>query len=233
MNIARYYIKGIHDKWGPLKLDKELWVNQPELTRQWLETLRLKNGDQLVLFDDQTERLYQIDKVELPSSVHLKMVTEEERRLPKRHLYLIWALTARPVDEAIIEQATKLGVRNFIPLLNDEAAADADFDLAASRQLIIKAAEDAGWADIPDIREPAGLAEILSEYADLPLLTIVTDGPPPNNPGGKVGLLVGPPGGWSRHEASLINRRRLATITADGNLPPAERLAAIIRRLQR
>lgn len=231
MNIARFYVKGIHDKWGPLKLDQQLWVNQPELTSQWLEALKLKLGDQLVLFDDHTERLYEIDRVEIPSSVHLKMVTEEERQLPKRHLYLIWALTSQPVDEEILQQATKLGVRNFVPLLNDEAA-EPGFDLEAARKLIIREAEAAGRADIPEIREPAGLEEILSEYAGLPLLTMVKDGPPLKDPGRKVGVLVGPPGGWSQHEASLINQRRLATVTVDGNLSSPERIASIIRLLE-
>jgi hypothetical protein len=92
MRLHRFYVGGMHDKWGPLELDHVLWVHDERLLNQWLKVLRYRPGDELVLFNDETERIYKITKVEFPHSVHLELVTELDRKQPEKHLYLLWSL---------------------------------------------------------------------------------------------------------------------------------------------
>jgi 16S rRNA (uracil1498-N3)-methyltransferase len=233
MKVARFYIKGVHDKWGPLQLDQALWVNQKELTEQWLKGLRLKVGDRLVLFDDDKERLYQVDIIEPPASVHLKLVTEEERKLPARHIYLMWSLLSAADNEQVMKKATGLGVRNFIPLLTDKAV-PVDFNMVTARKIIVRAAEQAGRADVPELRQPAKVDEILDEYASLQLLVCQADGRPYQNLGlKKIGLLVGPETGWSQREEALFTARQLPRLAYDLSAGRSETdiIAAVIRQL--
>ena len=87
MKLHRFYVGGMHDKWGPKELNHKLWVNDERLINQWLKVLRFRVGEQLVLFNDETERIYKIIKIEYPHSVHLELVTEQERKMPVKHVY--------------------------------------------------------------------------------------------------------------------------------------------------
>jgi RsmE family RNA methyltransferase len=117
MKLHRFYVGNVHDKSGPLELDYKLWVDDENIVKQWLSVLRFKVGDQLVLFNDESERLYKIINIENPHSVKLQLVTEQNRKLPKKHVYLLWSLLKNDKNDFILQKATELGVRNFVPIL--------------------------------------------------------------------------------------------------------------------
>src|SRR3989344_3461009 len=102
-----------------IKLKKEFWLHDQALLWQWNKVLRFREGQEVILFDGlQTDRLYKILKLE-KSEAHLAMVTELERTLPKRHVYLFWSLLKKDNNEHIIQKATELGVSNFVPLITE------------------------------------------------------------------------------------------------------------------
>ena len=96
MKVHRFYVG---DK---LELDKKLWINDQELVHQWSRVLRMRVGEQIILFDGITEdRLYKIDKIE-PKAVHLSMITELQRQLPKKDLYLFFSLIKKDNVDIIL-----------------------------------------------------------------------------------------------------------------------------------
>jgi 16S rRNA (uracil1498-N3)-methyltransferase len=121
MRLNRFYVSKVHDKWGTLKLDNQVWLNDKNLVNQILKVLRLRIGEQIVLFDDEIERIYEIDKIEYPASVHLKMVTQLERKNPGRHVYLMWSLLKKDKNEWVVQKGTELGVKNFVPIVTDHS----------------------------------------------------------------------------------------------------------------
>jgi len=212
MKLHRFYVGGVHDKWGPLELDHLIWVHDERLLNQWLRVLRFRPGDQLVLFNDETERIYKITKVEFPHSVHLELVTELETKKPTKHIYLLWSLLKKDKNDWVLQKATELGVSNFVPILADRSE-KTGFNLERAQSIVVEAVEQCGRADIPDIREPLTTETAVREYADTPLL-ICEQGEQTVDLQAltTVALLIGPEGGWSEAERALFATANLQHI---------------------
>jgi 16S rRNA (uracil1498-N3)-methyltransferase len=213
MRLHRFYVGGVHDKWGPLELTHEVWVHDARLLNQWLKVLRYRQNDQLVLFNDETERIYKIIKIEQPHSVGLELVTETERTVPSKHLYLLWSLLKKDKNDWVLQKATELGVRNFVPILAARSE-KTGFDIERAKKIIIEAAEQCGRSDIPDVREPITIEEAVKEYAELPLFVCEQSTEKLSLDMGiqKIGVLVGPEGGWAETELEMFKEYKLQHI---------------------
>ena len=99
MTTHRFYIGNVKDKSGPLELNKHVWLNDRDLTKQILNVLRMRIGEKLILFDGNgTEKLYQIDKIE-PFSVGLIHVTDIVPIYPKKKIILGFSLLKKDKNE--------------------------------------------------------------------------------------------------------------------------------------
>ncbi len=214
MRLHRFYTGTIHDKWGAFELKREVWVHDARLLKQWIKVLRYKVGNELVLFNDESERIYRIIKIEQPHSVGLELVTELERTLPEKHIYLLWSLLKKDKNDWVLQKATEIGVRNFVPLVAARSE-KAGFDAERAKKIVIEAAEQCGRSDIPQIREPITVNEAVNEYTDLPLLVCQQSQESYKQLGNEVktvGVVVGPEGGWSDEEISLFESKKLGYI---------------------
>lgn len=216
MRLHRFYAGGLHTKWGKVELEKSFWVHDEHLLNQWLKVLRYREGDELILFDDQVERLYKITKIESSNSVHLELVTEMERELPRKHLYLLWSLLKKDKNYWVIQKATELGVRNFVPIIADRSE-KTGFDIERAQKIAIEAAEQCGRSDIPDVREPISVDEAISEYSYLPVyisekLGLTNKKIPKFAFSDTSCVLIGPEGGWSDREKELFKDNELEHI---------------------
>lgn len=214
MTLHRFYVGGVHDKWGPLNLERQIWMHEERLLNQWLRVLRFRVGDQLIMFNDDVERIYKINKIEYPHSVHLELVTECNRILPSKHVYLFWSLLKKDKNDWVIQKATELGVRNFVPIIADRSE-KTGFDIERAHKIIVEAAEQCGRADIPTIREPITIATAIAEYASEIPLMICERGEDRIDITNldAVAVLVGPEGGWSENERQLFKEAGLAHIS--------------------
>jgi 16S rRNA (uracil1498-N3)-methyltransferase len=140
------------------------------------------------------------------------MVTEQARTIPATHVYLLWALLKSDKNDWVIQKATELGVRNFVPIISDRSQ-KTNINIERSNKIIIEASEQCGRSDIAEIREPISVREAISEYKETPLIVcergedktekIILN---------KVAILVGPEGGWSETEKELFKQNDLKTI---------------------
>lgn len=227
MKLHRFYVGGMHNKWGPVELNHTLWVNDERLINQWLKVLRYRVNDQLVLFNDETERIYKITKIEFPHSAHLELITEQDRKMPAKHVYLLWSLLKKDKNDWVLQKATELGVRNFVPILA-ERCEKTGFDIERAHKILVEASEQCGRADIPDIREPILPTTAIAEYADTPLFICEQgDGAADLRPLDTVALLIGPEGGWSDTEKQLFADANLAHINIASFTLRAETAAII------
>ncbi|NHZ85687.1 MAG: RsmE family RNA methyltransferase [Planctomycetia bacterium] len=132
--------------------------------------------------------------------------------------------------ELAIEKATECGVKEIIPLVLDKCVKR---DINHTRLLKISksAVKQCGRSIIPIISKPNNLKELLSRYADIPILVCHDSGdyginvvPKILEKQSKMLLLVGPEGDFSKeeihllkdHKANFINlgNRRLRSETA-------------------
>lgn len=201
MRLHRFYANP-----EDIELKHDFWLRDELLIKQWLKVLRYREGDQVVLFDGVvTERLYKIANTE-QDAVKLELVTEFERKLPDRHVYLFFSLLKKDKNDWVLQKCTELGISNFIPLIA-ERSEKTGFNIERAKKIVIEASEQCGRSDIPHIREPLNLETVLGEYKDkVDLLvcdertnqTEITKSEKPS------GLLIGPEGGWTESELSLI-----------------------------
>ena len=213
MKLHRFYVHEMHNRFGPIALGHEVWIHDEALLHQWLRVLRYTVGSQIILFNDAEERLYQIEKIEGTESVKLRLMTDVERRLPAKTVYLLWSVLKKDKNDWVMQKATELGVHKFVPIIAERSEKTA-INIERAHKIIVEAAEQCGRGDIPEIREPISITEALQEYTDLPLficeqqevrepLMIDID---------RMGVLIGPEGGWSDTEKELFKSKQLQHI---------------------
>jgi 16S rRNA (uracil1498-N3)-methyltransferase len=210
MRLHRFYIAPDEQE-----LDHMVWSKSKALRDQWVKVFRYREGDQVVLFDGvKTERLYKIAQIE-PDAIKLEMVTDFERKLPAKHIYLFWSLLKKDKNDWVIQKCTELGVSNFVPIIA-ERSEKTGFNLERAEKIAIEAAEQCGRSDIPHIREPLTLQEAIDEYKDKVTLLIcdetVTSNLEPVTSKMPQGILVGPEGGWAEAELELFKRANLGSL---------------------
>lgn len=227
MRIHRFYVG------EEIELKHNFWLHDERLIWQWRKVLRMQPGQELVLFDGvRADRLYKL--LELTErEAHLELITDYHRQTPKREVYLLWAMLKKDKNDWVMQKCTELGVSHFVPLLT-ERTEKTGFDEDRARKIIIEAAEQCGRSDIPSVREPMHIKTALDEFSGkFPLFICEQGGDKPDLLQlEKVGVLVGPEGGWSDEELDLfrqydlqhlalgdfILRAETATVSAATNL---------------
>lgn len=206
MRVHRFYTG------DELKLKKDFWIHDPAMLWQWNKVLRFREGQEVTLFDGlQTDRLYKIARLD-KTEAHLQMITELERTLPKRNIYLLWSLLKSDNNEHILQKCTELGVSNFVPLITDRTIKK-EFNMERATKIVQEASEQCGRSNIPHIREPVHLQKALEEYKEHLMIFIAHKGhstPGQYKPGQKYGVLIGPEGGWSEAEQEIFARENYA-----------------------
>lgn len=210
-----------------LKLKQDFWLHDQAMLWQWNKVLRFRDGQEVVLFDGvQTDRLYKI--VELKQNeAHLKMVTEQIRNVPKKHIYLFWSLLKKDNNEYVLQKATELGVSTFVPLITDRTIKK-EFNHERAEKIVIEASEQCGRSDIPNVREPIHLQKALEEYKDKIRIYICHQGnSKPELTDEKIGFIIGPEGGWSDDELAIFTNGDYDHITLSDFTLRAETAAII------
>jgi 16S rRNA (uracil1498-N3)-methyltransferase len=222
MRLHRFYISP-----RSLELTHNVWLGDSSLLNQWLKVLRYQKGNEVVLFDgEKHERLYKITSVEA-NAVQLELITEFERKLPTRHMYLFFSLLKKDKNEWILQKCTELGVRNFIPVIADRSE-KTGFNIERAKKIVIEAAEQCGRSDIPHVREPLNLQTAIDEYnGKIQLLvcdeTLDNDKRMSDEP---AGVFIGPEGGWTDAELEKFNEAKAGHLNL-GNLTLRAETAAV------
>jgi 16S rRNA (uracil1498-N3)-methyltransferase len=211
--IHRFYTGHSKDRSGELQLTERLWVNDPGLVNQWLRVLRMRSGEELVLFNGNgQERLYRIEQVE-EKAVHLQHVTDFQPKYPSVSLSLAWSLLKKDKNEWVLQKCTELGVSHFLPIIS-ERTEKTGFDTERAHKILIESSEQCGRHDIPTIIEPQSLQSLINEHTESKEIVVADMGGarPKHNSTKPVLLVVGPEGGWADKERELFAHNKLDTI---------------------
>jgi 16S rRNA (uracil1498-N3)-methyltransferase len=223
MKLHRFYV--------PLttfELKHDFWVHDQALLHQWLHVLRFRTGQELILFDGkQHDRLYKVVDYN-DRGVHLQMATQLQRAVPKKELYLFWSLLKRDKNEWVLQKCTELGVRHFVPILTERGERPT-VNTARLEKIITEAAEQCGRSDIPTLREPLQLEQVIVQYQDKTQLFVCEQDTSKSLPDmsdmQSVGVCIGPEGGWSNSEQSLFHQYQLLHMSLHGFTLRAETAA--------
>ncbi|MBW8823876.1 MAG: 16S rRNA (uracil(1498)-N(3))-methyltransferase [Xanthomonadales bacterium] len=180
--------------------------------------LRLQVGDSCVVFDgrghEADAQLVAIDK--RGARVRIGAVCTPANESPLRITLLQGVARGEKMD-LILQKGTELGVNAFVPVFSDRSEVKLDAARAAKRLehwrgVVASACEQSGRALVPDVQAPVALANalpalvpatrlLLDPVAAMNCRTAVTAGQP------EIVLAVGPEGGWSPLDHSLLEAR--------------------------
>lgn len=209
-----------------------------DLSHQLTNVLRLKTGDAVTLFDgsgyDFRGRIEEIKKKECNLRIIDSFVPNRE---PKRKVILFQSLIKKEKFEWVLQKGTEVGVSEFIPVIAERSARKG-FDLGRSQKIIKEAAEQAGRAFVPVIRDPMVFERAIDFTAHRGYQTFFAsfEARPEEKVAAypskyQVALFIGPEGGWTEKE---IEKARTAgyLVISLGKLTLRSETASIVAAYQ-
>ena len=215
MRIIRLYVDHDLAEGATFDLDRQ----QAHYIRH---VMRLGAGDAVHLFNGRDGEWRSI----LAVSGRAQATVTPQKRVQDQNagpdLWLAFAPVKRARIDLIAEKATELGVAAIIPTMTEYTSVSR-VNLDRLRANSIEAAEQCGRLTVPEIREPAGLDNLLIDWPAGRRL-LVCDETGGGDPAIDVlvdikrtteskawGILIGPEGGFSRSELDLLSENPIVT----------------------
>ena len=169
--------------------------------------MRLKQGDQLLLFDGASgEWLAAISEVARKRmTLSVLEPTRPQENAPD--LWLAFAPVKKGRVDWLIEKAVELGVARLLPVVTNRTIVD-KLNMERMRAHIVEAAEQCGRTALAEMDEPVKLEALLKRRDPARTLYFAdeTGGEPPATAfeSGPAMILTGPEGGFTPEEAATI-----------------------------
>ena len=213
MNFPRFY--------SPYPLHAGVSTDLSEsATRHAIKALRLREGDELVLFDgrggEYSSRIIRVDRDRV--SVMVQEWSNRECE-PPIAMTLVQALQAGEKMDLTVQKAVELGVTRIVPVMSRRSVVRLSGERAQRRgvhwqAVAVSACEQCGRNRVPEIGELENLSQWLGCSAREDVLRLMLD---PSSPrtldtlaqpmeGACIELLIGAEGGLSPEEKALAER---------------------------
>lgn len=191
-------------------------LSDKQLAHQMKTVLKLKPDEKIIIADGRgLEAEGQIIKYGHGEvEIHLN---EAARNLsePKKKIILYCSLLKRENFEFAAEKAAELGVNEITPVISEKTV-KLGINPARLKRIVKEAAELAGRARIPAINQPVDFKKAIEGARANDLNLFFAPGAPELNfsglaPAERIGVFVGPEGGWSEAEHYLAEANGLKT----------------------
>ena len=192
-------------------------IRDQKLLHQWRSVLRLKAGDEVVLFDGfGRDHRCELATLARDEAVCLVRESVENHTLPALQLCLFMSLVKRDGFEWLLEKATELGVAQIRPVIADRSEAK-KFNLLRAKEIIREAAEQSGRGSLPALYEPMELSNVFREYRFFASVAFDPHGELFKKEGlmkeEKLGAFIGPEGGWSARELEWFREKKIPVLS--------------------
>jgi len=205
--------------------------------RHLRDVLRLKEGDEVYVFDGQGREFRCAVLTTRRDSAELRIEAEVEPAKPesKLSLNLGVALLKGEKFDLVVQKATELGVIRVTPLITRYAdihlrdAADAAKRVARWQRIALEAAKQCGRSLVPEVGPPVAFAAALA-IEGLGIMFSERGGAAFDSLTEHAGVsavtaLVGSEGGWSEEEIEAARGRNFQVVTLGGRVLRAETAA--------
>ena len=190
--------------------------------------LRLGAGSELLVFDglsgEWLARISEAAKKRMTLSIERK--TREAESIPD--VWLAFAPVKRAQTDWLIEKATELGAARLVPVMTQRTVAER-VRLDRLESIAIEAAEQCGRTRVPEIAEPMKLARFIKELGPVRRLYFADESGGDALAGtfreGPAAILVGPEGGFTDEERTLVRGSGAAAISLGPRILRAETAA--------
>jgi 16S rRNA (uracil1498-N3)-methyltransferase len=201
-----------------------------ETAHQLARVLRLQPGQRVMVLNNRGEECI-IELVEVsPQSASGRVIERRESAgEPQVSVFLYLGLTQREKFEWVLQKGTEVGISGFIPVITRRSLVQEQHGLQPGsakyqrwRRILQEAAEQSGRGRIPELHPPQHLLEALAETQEtfdlamvlwegefvLDLRSILHEASRQSEKTKrpKIGLLVGPEGGFGPEEVELARQ---------------------------
>jgi 16S rRNA (uracil1498-N3)-methyltransferase len=228
MRLHRFFIE------EHLRNKKDISIFDDEIIHQWKDVFRLRSGDKVILLDNTGFEYLSEVQLLAKGKAELKILeSTAATNIPKKEVWLFAALIKKDNFEWILEKGTEVGVSHFVPLLSDRTEKK-DINMERAQKIIRESSEQSGRGKMPEIDEPTDLEQAINT-AQIPLIAFHLTGEKFvadfQNAKQKIGILVGPEGGWSDKELTLFKEKNIPVYTLGEQVLRAETAAIVIPAL--
>ena len=189
-------------------------------THYLFNVLRCQDGEYISLFNESTEWLSKIDKID---SKEVKVLIEKNiKSADKREeITLYFSPIKKNQTELIIQKCTEIGVTNFQPVLM-ERTNFSSFNIDRLSLIAIEAVEQSEQMRIPNIHKPIKFEELLfkDKKNQITLVCSVEENNNSirnvvkNNNSANYSLMIGPEGDFSESEMdNILNKENYFTVS--------------------
>jgi len=171
-----------------------------------VRVVRVKEGEEVELFDGRGNAVR--GNVVAVERAQLRVRVDGE--VPSRELSinLCLAMSIIQLDkfELVLQKATELGVRSFIPTVSERVEVRPERYRGKQERwgkIVFEAVKQSGRSAIPAIEEPAPLVEVVARSGVRIIFDADHESAPLPDSLAAATLLVGPEGGWSESELEI------------------------------
>lgn len=223
MRLHRFYIN------QKLEVGKIVRIENPELLHQWIKVFRFSIADRIVLFNGNGKEFEGF--FELLSKKEATVVIDKENKIKNKletELHIFQSIIKKDNFELVVEKCTEIGVFSFHPIIS-ERSEKKDLNLERLQKIAKEASEQSGRVYLPEIFEPADLETAIKSFDgemfvldfDPSQIKSQFDGAS----GKKIGVLIGPEGGWTDKERKLFKKNKIKSISLGPQILRAETAA--------
>jgi 16S rRNA (uracil1498-N3)-methyltransferase len=225
MRLHRFFIE------EHLRNKREISIFDDELIHQWKDVFRLRAGDKVILLDNTSfEYLAEVELLAKGKADFKILDSSIAENISKKEVWLFAALIKKDNFEWILEKGTEIGVSHFVPILSDRTEKK-DINMERAVKIIREASEQSGRGKLPELEEPTYLEQAINA-ARIPLIAFHLSGEKFvsdfHNAKQKVGILIGPEGGWSDKELELFKEKNVPVYSLGAQVLRAETAAIVI-----
>lgn len=206
-----------------------------EETRHLRDVLRLKAGDEVLVFDGRGNE-FRCSILEIrKTSTELQVIAQVEPAAPESALDLTLAVSVYKSDklDLVVQKAVELGVSRFSPLVTSRSEVklrDAEKRLDRWRKIALEATKQCERAKIMQIDNVGVFDDYIAAVdEDSGLLVMFSEkgggGLPEGSGVKKITALVGPKGGWDDSEIELATNCGFAAVKLGSRIMRAETAA--------
>ncbi len=226
MRIHRFYIN------QKIESKKDIRIEDPRLLHQWIKVFRLSSSDKVILFDNSGKEFDGYFKLLSKSEAVLGVNKEiRNKKSPTLSLEIFQSLIKKDNFELVVQKCTELGVTSFHPIIS-ERSEKKDLNIERLRKIAIEASEQSGRVSLPNIFEPTDL-EIAIKNFDGKIFVLDFDGQklPTKVNKGRIGILIGPEGGWSDNERNFFKKSKIKSFSLGTQVLRAETASIAVSTL--
>lgn len=188
--------------------------------------LRLKTGDEIIVCDgNSNDYICEIETISKNEIVTKVTAMKKNLAEPKIEIILFQGMPKSDKMELIIQKCVELGVSKIVPVITEftisRPSVKKDNKINRLRKISESAAKQSGRGVIPEVSDIVGFKQCISIMRTLSASIVAYEKENENSlksflkafKGNSLGILIGPEGGFSVNEISMLKENGVAPIS--------------------